>query len=75
MAKGIKLQMEARTTADYIIAAADGYEVIYNLLKGKYTDETIETLFADKTYPVYSSIYISLGIEADLSTYPHTALF
>ena len=76
IAKGIKLQDGSIHNGDYIIAAADGYEVIYNLLKGKYTDETIEALFSDnKTYPVYSSIYISLGIEADLSNYPTPLYF
>lgn len=75
-ARGIKLQDGSTHYGDYVIAAADGYEVIYNLLKGKYTDETIETLFSDsKTYPVYSSVYISLGVEADLSDYPTPLYF
>jgi hypothetical protein len=26
-------------------------------------------------YPVYSSVYISLGVESDLSAYPHTLYF
>jgi len=45
-------------------------------LKGKYTDEAIEALCSEtKTYPIYSSIYISLGIEADLSNYPTPLYF
>jgi phytoene desaturase len=76
IAKGIKLADGSTHYADYVIAAADGYEVIYNMLKGKYTDETIKTLYSDKiSYPIYTSVYISLGIEADLSAYPHTLYF
>ena len=75
-AKGIRTSDGSTFFADYIIAAADGHEVIYDILGGKYIDETINTLYTDsKTYPIYSSVYISLGIEADLSKYPHTLYF
>ncbi|MBN1298319.1 MAG: NAD(P)/FAD-dependent oxidoreductase [Actinobacteria bacterium] len=75
-AKGIMLQDGSTHSGDHVVAAADGYEVIYNLLKGQYTDETIKTLYSDsKAYPVYSSVFISLGIEADLSNYPTPLYF
>jgi phytoene desaturase len=76
VAKGVKLSDGSIHLADYVIAAADGHEVIYDLLGGKYIDDTINTLFTDnETYPIYSSVYISMGIEANLSNYPDTLYF
>lgn len=76
VAKGIKLLDGSIHYADYIIAATDAHEVIFDLLGGKYVDDTINTLFTDnKTYPIYSSVYVSMGIEANLSNYPHTLYF
>jgi phytoene desaturase len=75
-AKGIKLSDGSVHNADYVIAAADGHEVIYDMLGGKYIDDTINTLFTDiKTYPIYSSVYVSMGIKSNLSKYPHALYF
>ncbi|MGZ7047693.1 MAG: hypothetical protein ACXVHP_05345, partial [Methanobacterium sp.] len=56
---------------DIIISAADGHETIYEMLDGKYTNDTI-----DKYYQAYEEeqpfgLQIFLGLNRDLSNEPH----
>lgn len=75
-AKGIMLADGSSHYGDYVIGAADGYEIIYGLLKGKYVDETIKTLFTDTaSYPTHTSVNIFLGVDADLSAHPHSLYY
>lgn len=75
-ATGIRLSDGNIFSADYIIAAADAHEVVYDLLGGKYINPEIDTLFTDNiNYPISSTSYVFFGIEADLSKYPHSLFF
>jgi phytoene dehydrogenase-like protein len=44
---GIELKMGPPEHADYIISACDGYTTIYELLEGKYVNQTIDKLYKD----------------------------
>jgi phytoene desaturase len=73
---GIKLQDHTEQFADYIISTADGYHTLFELLNGKYLDKDQLTLYTDKKrYPVFSSVLVSMGIDCDLSKYPHSNIF
>lgn len=69
-AVGIELENGEVHKADWIISAADGYSTIYKMLEGKYTNGKIDRLYNhNKVFtPV---IQVSLGVDADLSSYPH----
>lgn len=66
---GIELPDGTIKNASYIISATDGYHTIYRLLQGKYINKKITKLFKNGT--TNSSVQISLGVDADLSSYPH----
>ncbi|MGB9936150.1 MAG: phytoene desaturase family protein [Methanobacterium sp.] len=70
-AVGIVLANGKEHRADIIISAADGHETIYEMLDGKYTNETI-----DKYYNAYDEeqefgLQVFLGLNRDLSSEPH----
>lgn len=70
-AVGIILADGSEHRADIIVSAADGHETIYEMLDGKYTNETI-----DKYYQAYEEeqefgLQVFLGISRDLSHEPH----
>ncbi len=70
-AVGIILADGSEHRADIIVSAADGHETIYDMLDGKYTNETI-----DKYYQAYEEeqefgLQVFLGISRDLSHEPH----
>lgn len=68
---GIKLCDGSIHYADYVISTIDGYSTIFNLLKGKYSNDEIRNLFNNKM-ELPTSIQISLGINCDLSKKPHS---
>jgi phytoene dehydrogenase-like protein len=72
-AVGVEIKDDHREVpADYIISAVDADMLLNRLLEGKYTDEFFEKRFADsQDYLLLTGSYVSLGIAADLSTYPH----
>ena len=58
---------------DYVISTADGHTTLFDMLEGKYLDKKLKTLYSDQdSYPIYTSLQISLGVDCDLSKYPHT---
>jgi phytoene dehydrogenase-like protein len=60
-AVGVQLQNKETYNADIVISAADGQTTIFNLLEGKYLDETITTAY--KTMKLNTSrIQVALGI-------------
>lgn len=71
-AVGIILADGTERHGDYIISAADGYFTLQKMLEGKYMDERLKKLYSDHvTYPVYTSVQVSIGVNCDLSKYPH----
>ncbi len=70
-AVGIVLANGKEHLADIVISAADGHETIYEMLDGKYTNETI-----NKYYQAYDEeqpfgLQVFLGLNRDLSDEPH----
>jgi phytoene dehydrogenase-like protein len=60
-AKGLELNHTEKITVDYVISAADGHTVLFDLLKDQYTDEKTRQAYQTlKTFP--SLIYFSAGI-------------
>jgi phytoene dehydrogenase-like protein len=68
-AVGVRLEGGEVIKADWVISAADGHATIYDLLGGRYKDETIDALYAKgESFPSY--LQVSLGIAKDLSQEP-----
>ena len=73
-ATGIMLMSGEKIAADIVISAADGYDTIFNMLKGKYVDEEIEGYYKNlKPFPPICQL--SLGIADELKDYPHSVRF
>lgn len=55
--------------ADWVISAADGHETIYDMLGGRYVDDTVRKIYAEsETFASY--LQVSLGIAEDLHGEP-----
>jgi phytoene dehydrogenase-like protein len=68
---GIVLEDGSEHRADIVVSASDGYNTIFNLLGGKYIDDTIRTLYEKK--PIYQPvIQVSLGVARDFSGEPQS---
>lgn len=73
VATGIQLKDDGREIlADYIIPAVDGEMLHKYFLEGKYPDEYFVTRYSEKqNYLLLTGTYVGLGLQADLSAYPH----
>lgn len=68
-AVGLELENGERIAADWVISAADGHATVFDLLEGKYLDQSTEELHEDfETFPSY--LQVSLGVARDLSSQP-----
>lgn len=75
-ATGIILEDGSKVYGDYIVPACDTNITFEKLLKGKYKDESFSNKYTkEETYPLFSGVYIALGIDADLSSYPKDLVF
>jgi phytoene dehydrogenase-like protein len=73
-AVGIKLTDGEEIRADIVISAADGHSTIFDWLGGKYTGAKIRKMY--ETYePFAPLLFISLGINGNYSTEPHSLTF
>ncbi len=70
-ATGIILENGKKILADIVISAADGYDTIFNMLKGKYLDDEIKWYYENLT-PFPPICQISLGIADDFKGIPHS---
>ncbi|MFO8192643.1 MAG: NAD(P)/FAD-dependent oxidoreductase [Bacillota bacterium] len=64
-AVGLLLEKGEEVSGDIVISAADLHHTAYELLGGQYLTPLIKKSF--RHFPLYSSVRVSLGIEADLS--------
>jgi phytoene desaturase len=72
-AVGIMLEDGTEYFSDYVISCADGHATLFDMLGGKYLDEKLRNLYSDLVaYPVPTSVGVYVGIDCDLSHYPHT---
>lgn len=68
-AVGIKLTDGTEHRADWIIAAGDGRSVIYDMLGGKYIDDTIKNMYTQPNlFPPL--VYIGLGVNRAFDDIP-----
>jgi phytoene dehydrogenase-like protein len=71
-AVGIRLTDGTEHRGDIVVSAADGYATIFNMLEGKYIDDTIRSYYGNLTlYPPL--IYIGLGIDRTFDDIPPSA--
>jgi phytoene dehydrogenase-like protein len=68
-AVGIRLENGEEHRADYIISAADGHSTIFEILEGKYTDDTIRGYY-EKLPAVPAILYIGLGVKRTFNDLP-----
>lgn len=68
-AVGVQLENGQVEKADYIISAADGYHTIFELLKGRYVDETIQKRY-DEMDIVSPIVIISFGVAREFVDQP-----
>lgn len=63
-ASGLELNKSEEIAADYVVSAADGHTVLFELLGNEYVDEKTKTAYQTlKTFP--SLIYFSAGIRRE----------
>ena len=68
-AVGIKLEDGSEHKADYVVSAADGHSTIFDLLEGKYVDETIRGYY--EGMPIFQPIvFVSLGVNRSFEDAP-----
>ncbi len=68
-AVGVELAGGETVPADWVISAADGHATIYEMLGGRYRDESIDRIYATlKPFTSYVQVY--LGLARDLSDQP-----
>ena len=73
-AVGVHLTDGAEHRADVVISAADGHATIFDMLEGKYADDTIRGYYRE--LPIFQPlIQVSLGVARDLSDLPHMVSF
>ncbi len=67
-ASGIKLTNGNEHKADYVVSAADGHATIWEMLEGKFVDETIEKYYK---MPIFQPlVFIGLGIKRTFADIP-----
>jgi phytoene dehydrogenase-like protein len=73
-AVGIRLDDGTEHRADLVIWAGDGHTVIFDMLGGKYLDDTVRQMYSEWT-PVVPLVQVMLGVDKDLSQQPHMTIF
>jgi phytoene dehydrogenase-like protein len=68
-AVGVKLENGTEHYADYIISAADGHATIFEMLEGKYVDDTIKGYY-DNLIPFPPLVYMALGVDRRFDDVP-----
>ncbi|WP_414469839.1 phytoene desaturase family protein [Methanobacterium sp. ACI-7] len=70
-AVGVILANGKEYRADIVISAADGHETIYEMLDGKYTNETIDKYYQSYIEEQAFGLQVFLGLNRDLQDEPH----
>ena len=68
-AAGVRLEDGTEHRADYVISAADGHTAIFEMLDGRYLDDTIRGYY-EKLIPFPPLIYIALGVNRTFPEIP-----
>jgi phytoene dehydrogenase-like protein len=73
-AVGVRLTDGTEHRAHITISAADGHATIFDMLEGKYADETIRHCY--EAWPIFPPIIqVSLGVDRDLTGEPHSLIY
>lgn len=73
-AVGVRLSDGSEHRADIIISAADGHATIFDMLEGRYVNDTIRGYY--ERLPIFQPIIqVSLGVARDLSSEPHMVIY
>jgi len=72
-AVGIRLEDGTEHHADIVVSAADGHSTIFDMLDGKYVDDTIEDMY-DHWKLVRPSVMISYGVVSEMKDSPWLSL-
>jgi phytoene dehydrogenase-like protein len=67
--KGIVLEDGSEKRADYVVWAADGHKLIFDILEGRYMDDNIRNMYYKWT-PVRPLVQVLIGVDKDLSDEP-----
>lgn len=73
-AVGVELADGREFRSDILVSAADGYNTIYRMLDGKYTNDSINGLYA-KRQIFDPLIQISLGVRREMRDEPHVLIY
>ncbi|HVO77718.1 MAG TPA: NAD(P)/FAD-dependent oxidoreductase, partial [Methanomassiliicoccales archaeon] len=69
---GVRLADGTEHEAEIVVSAADGYNTIYRMLDGKYTNETIRSYYHDwVTEEQDFGLEVFFGVDRDLDSEPH----
>lgn len=70
---GVRLTDGSEHFADIVISAADGYETIFGMLGGKYSNDRIIAYY-HKEWPLSQGfgLQVALGVNRDLTNEPHS---
>ncbi len=71
-AVGVRLEDGSEHRADYVISSADGHATIFEMLEGRYLDDTIRGYY-EKLLPFPPLMYIALGVNRSFSDVPPSA--
>ena len=72
-AVGIRLTDGSEHRANVVVSAADGHATIFDMLEGKYVNDTIKDRY--DTWAIFQPIIqVSLGVARDLSQEPHSLI-
>jgi phytoene dehydrogenase-like protein len=70
---GSEHRADAGNEVSAVISAADGHATIFDMLEGKYINDTIKGYY--DTWPIFQPIIqVSLGVARDLSQEPHSLI-
>lgn len=73
-AVGVRLADGTEHRADVVISAGDGHSTIFELLGGRYADQSIQTIY--QTMPLAPAILqVALGVDRDFSAEPPALCF
>ncbi len=71
--RGIRLEDGQEHRADHVIWAGDGHTLIFDILKGKYMDDKIKTMY-ETWIPVKPIVHVMMGVNRDFSGEPHSII-
>jgi phytoene dehydrogenase-like protein len=71
---GVRLEDGSVRKTDIVVWAGDGHRLIFDILSGKYMDDTIRNMY-EKWIPVEPMVHVMFGVDMDLSKEPSRFVF